>query len=196
MRTFSIGREGGCDIIINDPTDVISRRHAILTVGSFGKITITDQSHNGTYVNGMRISSNVPVPITRKDNISFAHIARLDWRQIPDPMLKYKYGLSGLMGAFVFAFLIWLGISNKEDQPNPVDESSEVIRERDRSAGMIKSGEKEVEPKEKDDPQKGILEPRENGGASKTRKPTSETGKKKKGETPNEQKKETTKRIR
>lgn len=71
MKALSIGREQGCDIVINDSTDVISRRHAILNISSSGKITIVDQSRNGTYVNGIRISQNVPVPVTRKDIISF-----------------------------------------------------------------------------------------------------------------------------
>lgn len=83
MKVYSIGREHGCDIFINDSTDVISRRHAVLNVSPSGKMTIVDQSHNGTYVNGIRISPNVPVPVTRKDNISFAHVARLDWNMVP-----------------------------------------------------------------------------------------------------------------
>ena len=40
MKALSIGREQGCDIVINDSTDVISRRHAILNISSscFGKV--------------------------------------------------------------------------------------------------------------------------------------------------------------
>lgn len=83
MKAISIGRDQECDIVINDSTDVISRRHAILNISSSGKITIVDQSRNGTYVNGIRISQNVPVPVTKKDIISFAHVAKLDWNAIP-----------------------------------------------------------------------------------------------------------------
>ena len=53
MKVYSIGRENGCDIIINDNSDVISRRHATLNVSQSGKMTIVDLSHNGTYVNGI-----------------------------------------------------------------------------------------------------------------------------------------------
>ena len=91
MKVYSIGREIGCDIVINDSTDVISRRHAVLNVSPSGKMTIIDQSHNGTYVNGIRISPNVPVPVTRKDNISFAHVARLDWSLVPKSNAIQKY---------------------------------------------------------------------------------------------------------
>ena len=83
MKTYSIGRDLNCDIVINDSTDVISRRHALLNITPSGKMTIIDQSSNGTYVNGIRISQNVPVPVTRKDIVSLAHVAKLDWNQVP-----------------------------------------------------------------------------------------------------------------
>ena len=31
MKTYTIGRDLGCDIVINDNTDVVSRRHAVLS---------------------------------------------------------------------------------------------------------------------------------------------------------------------
>ena len=96
MKVYSIGREVGCDIVINDNSDVISRRHATLNVSPTGKMTIVDLSHNGTYVNGIRIAQNVPVPVTRKDNVSFAHVARLDWSLLSLHLLSSvaAYGFS------------------------------------------------------------------------------------------------------
>lgn len=91
MKTYSIGRDLNCDIVINDSTDVISRRHALLNVTPSGKMTIIDQSSNGTYVNGIRISQNVPVPVTRKDIVSLAHVAKLDWNQVPKSNQWVKY---------------------------------------------------------------------------------------------------------
>lgn len=105
MKTYSIGRDLNCDIVINDSTDVISRRHALLNVTPSGKMTIIDQSSNGTYVNGIRISQNVPVPVTRKDIVSLAHVAKLDWNQIPKSNQWIKY----LIGA-VIAVAVILGI--------------------------------------------------------------------------------------
>lgn len=101
MKVYSIGRETGCDIVINDSTDVISRRHAVLNVSPSGKMTIVDQSHNGTYVNGIRISPNVPVPVTRKDNISFAHVARLDWSLVPKSYTPLHYVVVAIVALFV-----------------------------------------------------------------------------------------------
>lgn len=82
-KIYTIGRDESCDIVIPDRTDVVSRLHATIRIESGNKIFITDQSRNGTYVNGMKMSSNVEVPITRKDVISFAHVYNLDWSLIP-----------------------------------------------------------------------------------------------------------------
>lgn len=102
MKVYSIGREEGCDIVIDDNTDVISRRHAAINVSTWGKMTITDYSHNGTYVNGIRIAQNVPVPVTRKDNISFSHVSRLDWNKIPNTQaMIIRYVIIGIVALLV-----------------------------------------------------------------------------------------------
>lgn len=89
MKTiYSIGRDPGCDIYLYDDKKVISRNHAVLKIGKGGKYFISDQSMNGTYINGIRISSGVQVPVTRKDVITFAHVAELDWSLIPNPRTK------------------------------------------------------------------------------------------------------------
>ena len=82
-KILTIGRDAQCDICINDSTDVVSRNHAILEIGKNGKYFIIDQSRNGTYVNGMRISQNEKVPVTRNDVISLAHVRELDWSLVP-----------------------------------------------------------------------------------------------------------------
>lgn len=84
-KIYTIGREENCDIVIPDSTDVISRLHATIRVEPNDKMFLIDQSRNGTYVNGMKMTSNVEIPITRKDVISFAHIHELDWSLIPKP---------------------------------------------------------------------------------------------------------------
>ena len=109
MKIYSIGRDTTCNIVIDDNTDVISRRHAVLSVAPSGKMTIMDQSHNGTYVNGIRIASNVPVPVTRKDNVSFAHIARLDWNLVPRPISPLVW-VGAAVGALILIAAIVFGI--------------------------------------------------------------------------------------
>lgn len=118
MKVYSIGRESGCDIVINDNTDVISRRHAVLNVSPSGKMTIVDQSQNGTYVNGIRISRNVPVPVTRKDNISFAHVARLDWNMVPRQQTAImRYTAMAVVGLAVVGGVVF-GITSMGDKEN------------------------------------------------------------------------------
>ena len=104
--SITIGREADNQIVLNDPTDVTSRHHAVLVVMSNGKMTITDQSANGTYINGQRISSNVPVPVTRKDTVSFAHQCTLDWDRVPKTGGWITYLIIGL----IVAALVVLGV--------------------------------------------------------------------------------------
>lgn len=106
MKSYSIGRDAGCDIVLNDNTDVISRRHAVLSVASSGKMTITDMSTNGTYINGQRISSNVAVPVSRKDSVSFAHVTTLDWNIIPKSNQWLTFLIIGLVVAAIAAACI------------------------------------------------------------------------------------------
>lgn len=83
-KIYTIGRDPQSDIVINDSSDVVSRLHATIRVDG-SKMFLIDQSQNGTYVNGMRMSANEEIPITRKDTISFANVAEFDWTLIPDP---------------------------------------------------------------------------------------------------------------
>lgn len=117
MKTYSIGRDLNCDIVINDSTDVISRRHALLNVTPSGKMTIIDQSSNGTYVNGIRISQNVPVPVTRKDIVSLAHVAKLDWNQVPKSNQWIKYAIAAVVAVAVILGIIFgiKSINSKND---------------------------------------------------------------------------------
>lgn len=125
MKTYSIGRDLNCDIVINDSTDVISRRHALLNVTHSGKMTIIDQSSNGTYVNGIRISQNVPVPVTRKDIISLAHVAKLDWSLVPKSNQWIKYLIGGVATVAVIIGIIF-GIKYFKEKPqnNPSSSSA------------------------------------------------------------------------
>ncbi len=131
MKTYSIGREPSCSIVINDPQKIISRNHAVLTIADNGKITIVDQSTNGTYVNGIRISSNVPVPVTRKDRISFARVANLDWNRIPKEGGNLKYVLWTIGGVVAAGLIVWLIIAlvgkstgNCNPEPTPIDQTT------------------------------------------------------------------------
>lgn len=134
MKTYSIGRDLNCDIVINDSTDVISRRHALLNVTPSGKMTIIDQSSNGTYVNGIRISQNVPVPVTRKDIVSLAHVAKLDWNQVPKSNQWIKYTIGAVVATVVILGIIF-GVKNlKTDSDSNGGENSVTTEKVDSTA--------------------------------------------------------------
>ncbi|MBO4673405.1 MAG: FHA domain-containing protein [Bacteroidaceae bacterium] len=104
MKTITIGRDANCTICIND--ERISRRHALLKIHNTGKMEIVDMSSNGTYVNGIKIAKNVPVPVTRKNNIVFGHARQLDWSDVPDPTKPIKIVALSLLGLILIAVAV------------------------------------------------------------------------------------------
>lgn len=141
MKVYSIGREAGCNIVINDRTNVISRRHAVLNVMPSGKMTIVDQSSNGTYVNGIRISSNVPVPVTRKDNISFAHVARLDWNLIPNTRATIMWWIIGVLAAILLIVGGFFGYKAIKKPKAPVVPDTTIVTREQMEAELVKNRE-------------------------------------------------------
>ena len=128
-KIYTIGRDEGCDIVIPDSTDVISRLHATIRVESNDKIFLIDQSRNGTYVNGMKMSSNVEIPVSRKDVISFAHIYNLDWSLVPkhngNTLKTALVILSCLivMTGIAYAVISYLNKQDVVDTPTEVQDS-------------------------------------------------------------------------
>ena len=82
MKTlYIIGRESNSDIILWNEES--SRCHAQIRIDQKGKLWLMDMSTNGTFLNGMRISPNYEVEVSRKDEILFAGVEPLDWSRIP-----------------------------------------------------------------------------------------------------------------
>lgn len=168
-KIFTIGRGEGCDIVIADNSDIVSRLHATIRIDSNDKIYITDQSRNGTYVNGIKMSSNVEIPVSRKDVISFAHIYNLDWSLIP----KQRRGLK--LSIIVLSLLLILGLVaffvlklNKHVVPvDPIDQTTEFIEKKDTTAIKDSVEVKPVEvkpvevPEKKTKPQPAKIKPKE-----------------------------------
>ena len=117
---YTIGRDESCDIVVPDSTNIISRLHATIRIDSRNRLFITDKSSNGTYVNGMKMSSNVEIPVSRKDVVSFAHIYNLDWSLVPK---RKNYlllgGLGGLLAVVVVVVLISVLVPSPAPAPKP-----------------------------------------------------------------------------
>ncbi len=62
---LEIGRATDCDLILDD--DYVSTNHAVFSLGPSGFVLEDLGSTNGTYVNGVRITS--PIPVTPADEI-------------------------------------------------------------------------------------------------------------------------------
>lgn len=131
---FSIGRDCSCDIVLHDDSNVISRVHAFLRVRRNGTYTISDQSMNGTFVNGIRITSGVEVPVSRKDIITFAQVEDLDWTLIPNPMKRRRtilfFSMSGLVLVALLLILGYMyrpGPSQTNDSVNIIQDTTIVI---------------------------------------------------------------------
>lgn len=129
MKTITIGRGDGCNIYIDDES--MSRRHAIIKIPTFGEMEIVDMSKNGTSVNGIRLRPNVPFPVSRKDVVTFADVAQLDWAKVPDPLKYYKLGaliVGGLIVLLLAIFLVKNLFSDSTPEQQPVKPAIEQVQ--------------------------------------------------------------------
>lgn len=162
-KVYTIGRDLQNDIVIDDPTDEVSRLHATIRF-SGRKMFLIDQSQNGTYVNGMRMSVNEEVPITRKDKVSFANRVELDWRLVPNASPDSKkilsYVITGVIIIAAIAAIIWgiksflggnKGDTGEEQKIENVDNSGSGTSDEGIGTSDQDTEETpEVEPSEKD----------------------------------------------
>jgi len=152
MKTITIGRGEGCHIYIDD--ELMSRRHAIIKIPTFGGMEIVDMSKNGTFVNGVRLRPNVRFPVKRRDVVNFADVAQLDWSQVPDPMKYYKLGAAIVGGLVVLLLAIFLlkNLLSTSEEPS----SKPATEQRQQSATPIGQQTKPVveEPAQEQDESK------------------------------------------
>jgi hypothetical protein len=160
-KVYTIGRSEECDIIIDDPSNITSGKHAVFRIDRNGRYFITDCSTNGTYVNGMKIQPNVAVSVSRGDSISFAHMVDFDWTLIPNETKKnLVILLSVIAGVAVVCLAVFAalrfspGHTDTDDYPGgfstPVAVSpvqipgTRLVRDRDtlKSTGISPDGEK------------------------------------------------------
>ena len=118
MKVITIGRDPSCNIVINDPK--ISRRHAIIRVSDLGKIEVVDLSTNGTSVNGNPLRKNVPYPVTRNNQVTFAGVSKLNWDEVPNPFKLYKWIAIGIAGLIALAIAITAIVNAVGSDPDPV----------------------------------------------------------------------------
>ena len=122
MKVISIGRGEDCNIVL--PENVISRID-IRIVHATGKMELIDMGQNGTFVNGIKLTPNIPYPVTRKDVVSFAHVRQLDWSLVPNTMRIYRYiALGAVLAVAIVVAIVFFFKEKEPDIPqlpvNPV----------------------------------------------------------------------------
>lgn len=108
MKILTIGRDESCDICIDDSTNQVSRRHALLRLYPLGKMEIVPEGTNLTYLNGRPLKNGQVYRVKRKDIISLAKVKSLDWKQIPNPYTPYKIAIYAFFAVLLLltAFLL------------------------------------------------------------------------------------------
>ena len=130
MKKLIIGRNNACDIIIPDTSDLVSRKQAVLACYFWGKMMLYDTSNNGTYVNGEKLVSGKGIRVTRKDKVSFARIADLDWKEVKDPYRKHKImaAIGTALTVILAALLVlWLVMPSKKEDKAATEQTETVI---------------------------------------------------------------------
>ena len=179
MKVITIGRGTDCQVVLDDPT--ISRRHAILKVYPLGKMELVDMSQNGTFVNGVKLSPNVPYPVSRKDVVSFAHVSKLDWDMIPNPLNYVKYAVLTLLGISLIVGVVLL-IKSLDGREDPVQEENvEIVQPAGKPESEISAP--KDEKKEKVESKQEIIYPKLPDASKKNKKEEKVKEKKQKEET-------------
>ena len=97
MKRIIIGRGIDCDIVIPDEKDNVSRHHLVISFGLLGKMTISDTSSNGTFVNDRKLLKGASVPVTREDKVRLGSQWTLDWSLVKDPYVATRRILLGVV---------------------------------------------------------------------------------------------------
>ena len=121
MKRITIGRGNDCDIVIPDETDDVSRHHLVLSFNFWGKMTVSDTSSNGTFINNNRMLKGTSVPVTPKDNLRLGSNCKFDWSLVNDP---YRTTRIIIITVICLLFLsgvglgVWYYISENQNSTN------------------------------------------------------------------------------
>ena len=150
MKRIIIGRGIDCDIVIPDEKDNVSRHHLVISFGLLGKMTISDTSSNGTFVNDRKLLKGASVPVTREDKVRLGSQWTLDWSLVKDPYVATR---RILLGVAIFCVLVLIGggawYYYKSNQPK-TDDNVEipVSKEKEQDDVWTKDSTNKIAPKD------------------------------------------------
>lgn len=129
MRKIIVGRGNDCDIVIPDERDNVSRHHLVISFNLLGKMTISDTSSNGTFINEKKMLKGTSIPVTRNDKIRLGDRWDLDWSLVKDPYVTVRKYLITVVVVVVVAVVavVWYawGRSETDKKQEPVVEPKE-----------------------------------------------------------------------
>lgn len=121
MKRITVGRGNDCDIVIDDNTDKVSRHHLVISVDFMGRMTVSDTSSNGTFLNGNKMLKGTSMPVTRKDTIRLGDVWEFDWNTVRDPyarMRKFAAAAAAMLLLLCAGITVWSLINDSFDKEN------------------------------------------------------------------------------
>ena len=191
-KVYTIGRDPQSDIVINDNTDIVSRLHATIRIEG-SKMFLIDQSQNGTYVNGMRMSANEEIPVSREDTISFANVAELDWTLLPDPKKAQMRTIGIVVAALIAIAAIVFGVLYFMDDKGKTTKEEPNTTTTTTDSTTVSNDEEENTVESDTIPVETVTTPEEPTPSTPSGGKKKGSNKEKKEEQPKEEKKETPK---
>lgn len=133
MKKITVGRGNDCDIVIPDERDNVSRHHMVISFNMLGKMTISDTSSNGTFINERRMLKGTSIPVTRNDKIRLGDRWNFDWSLVKDPyvtMRKTMIAAASLLVVIVIA-AVWFVAAGQstESETTPAATPKEYVEQ-------------------------------------------------------------------
>ena len=119
MKKITVGRGNDCDIVIPDERDNVSRHHMVISFNLLGKMTISDTSSNGTFINERRMLKGTSIPVTRNDKIRLGDRWNFDWNLVKDPYVTMRKTIIAAASLLVVVIIaaVWLMSAGQAPAP-------------------------------------------------------------------------------
>lgn len=143
MKKITVGRGNDCDIVIPDERDNVSRHHMVISFNLLGKMTISDTSSNGTFINERRMLKGTSIPVTRNDKIRLGDRWNFDWSLVKDPYVTMRKTIIAAASLLVVVIIaaVWLISAGQAPAPKAAagDNDASTRRRSSRKQGAGKA---------------------------------------------------------
>lgn len=119
MKKITVGRGNDCDIVIPDERDNVSRHHMVISFNLLGKMTISDTSSNGTFINERRMLKGTSIPVTRNDKIRLGDRWNFDWNLVKDPYVTMRKTIIAAASLLVVVIIAAVWLMSAGQAPTP-----------------------------------------------------------------------------